>query len=615
MSLDSEKLLHDLTRREFLMIAGLGASSALLMAMGRGAVGPEACDGEPVQGPLRSLRRGSDVLQPLSWSNAAQIAADYLQALRPSEIAFLVRPHPSHSAHFMQILARSLGGASVIFCDPESDLDGFNDLQDAARLSLGSPQVPLFDLSSADLVFSFGSNFHEPWISPQVDISPAAHIPERLSPARVVHFSARKPKMSDRLIDWVPIRPGSQAYLAATLYMLASEMLGCNPQTGQSESELKNAALRVGLKPNTLRQMAARFVQASRHLALPGAEALASPLGTKAGVWILALNLLNTLPSQSAGFFLPPPAPLFPLLQNRPSSAAELEFLVRRIQSGKVKLLIYHGIDPLEVLPNTSIMRKALAEIPRLISLSPFFGPSKALTDLFLPDHPQAETWGYDLPLNRMDWGLIQTIVPERGLHDLSPSSIDVLLDVSRKLGLNEQLSYRDQSEFLQASVCGLIHQDGILGPADADHFFNAWKNGGVWQREKPVRFPPQLTLSIDRLAFPEQVETDLDALNLQFFSLDEVVSPNIRNSAWAELHPDTAARFRLISGQRIQLITEAGAVQLTLKINSELQPAAVAVPIFHGDLANRLLLGGHTPAGGNVYSGRSVKIGRTETS
>ena len=288
-----------LSRREFLKVAGLSASSALLLSAGCSAAPFGFLSVGAIPGPLLRSNNWADDLQPLSWSDAERALAAILKSVRPSEIAFLMPPNPSHYYHFSQLLGDALGGAAVVCCDPDADLNGQTALLDASRGLFGNPQLPLFDFSAADLIFSFGANFQEPWIiSPSVDKSEKFCL-ELSADARIVQFSARRPDHLGNQIEWIPIRPGSEGQLAAALYSQISEILGCTHQDDYVDADWTNSVCEAGIDPETIKHLAVRFVRAANPLALPGWAALTGSAAVLAGSWILRLNMLaKTRPSQ-----------------------------------------------------------------------------------------------------------------------------------------------------------------------------------------------------------------------------------------------------------------------------------------------------------------------------
>ena len=150
-------------RREFIKLAGAGVAASLLSSLDLLPEFPMMSGLQPPGGPSRfhgpflQPVRGSGVLQPVRWDRAIGVVADTFQRYAPHEIAFLLGLYPDHLNHIVQLIARALGGASVLRYDPQAEYDGRVTLLDAAQRLFGLSQPPIFDPAGLDLVFSFGA--------------------------------------------------------------------------------------------------------------------------------------------------------------------------------------------------------------------------------------------------------------------------------------------------------------------------------------------------------------------------------------------------------------------------------------------------------------------------
>ncbi len=473
-----------ITRSEFLKLAGAGSfvlGASLLLSRdssyswtGIDSAGPsqpvslKTCSTPHLERPYLQRARCSGDLQPIDWQTATSLVAETLRRYAPGEIAFLLGLYPDHLNHLVRLLAERLGGIQVLRFDPLAEFEGRVTLMDAAQKLFGLSQLPLFDLSQADLIFSFGADLNEPWI--------ASNKRNLSRPSRLIHFSAHRPAGLE-IDQWIPIRPGSEAVLAQWLHRSLA---------GRVEpEETKAAAATTGLGRRELTRFARLFGRARRRLALPSGASLSAPDGLIAAQWILSLNLLGELAAQNPAFSLTTPPSLYPDLSLRPSSTAELVALFTRLRMGEIKTLFIHGIDPLGALPSAFKAREALAQAEQVISFSPFLDATSAYADLLLPDHLPTELWGYQIMPNAADWSRISALIPQSARGQHAPSTADLLLNASRSTGyLPPSFDFQDERDFLRRSLLTL--------PFSSE---KGWLAQGGWQREHAVRFPPILQL------------------------------------------------------------------------------------------------------------------------
>jgi anaerobic selenocysteine-containing dehydrogenase len=601
-----------LTRREFLKLAGAGAAAALIVETGCSQLPLVSEVSQRVRGPLLRLDRLSAALMPLRWPVAARLLADTLRRYPPGEIAILTGSSPDHLNHLVHQLAPALGGAQVLHYDPQADFDGQIALLDATRRLLGVGRLPLFDLSSADLIFSFGSSLQEPWIARAAGLTPWELLANREAGSCLVHFSARRPAWLDPTDEWLPILPGSEAVLAAAIYRLAARLVLRDVQLEEPDHDTELAAVECGITTAQMRKLAHRFTNSPNCLAIPGGSALNGLEGTAAASWILLLNLLAD-PGRTGGFFLAPPSPIYPELPIRMATGVELEALVQQIKMGRIKALLMHGVDLQAALPHSSGLGDALAACERVISFDPIFNTTSPFVDLFLPDHAPHESWGYSQPAYAADYGLVQAIQPSQAPELDTRSTAGLLIAAGRAVGLSGRLPYLDEIDYLKRSLLPLMAQNGFFGSEDPGEFIQVFLEQGSWHRRRPVRLPPVQLLPSVRTGQPGRLASPGKDFRLLVFPPEQEAAEAGDFLHWVEIHPLAAARMGLRAGQQVRLVSASGEVRLPLRISSRLHPAALAIPFWNGSRSGSFpydLLGrAETSSGGRVYSGTPLRI------
>src|SRR5512133_304348 len=119
-----------------------------------------------VTDPIQRKRRGAADADKLDWDAAVKVVSEALTKNAPDEIAFLVGMSPDHLFDVVSDLMKGLGGAEPVRYGVLSMFESRATLIQAAQNLFGQATLPVFDIGGSDLVFSFGANFLETWISP-----------------------------------------------------------------------------------------------------------------------------------------------------------------------------------------------------------------------------------------------------------------------------------------------------------------------------------------------------------------------------------------------------------------------------------------------------------------
>lgn len=585
-----------ITRRDFLKLAGAGGAALWGAASGRtpriafrGGLFPEPSGSESLpqnpnrfQGPGQRMRRGYEPLQPLVWEDGISLVAEVFQKYAPHEIAFLLGNFPDHLAHLVRLIAQALGGAGVYRFGLPSELDCRVTLMDAARRLFGSPGPPVFDLSKADVLFSFGAGFSESWLADEAGTTgwKDGGIRPLLSPhTYLVQLEPRRSPVAAGADEWIPIRPGSEALLARALAHLMQ------PSGDVSALDLRLAAAEIGIPLRELNRLARLFLHAPRRLAIPGGAALGTRDGLLAAQWILDLNLIGREPGLETGLYLPPGSPLFPGAPDRPATAAELNGLAVNLRLGRVKALLIHGVDPLSILPRLYGFEQALRQAGQVIVFSSAPDATTAFADAILPDHDRSESQGYQLSLSGADLGAVVAIQAQTPPRYDTRATADVLLSAVRRIGgqLASVIDYKDEQDFLLRSLSVLSSRGGVFRTKDPAAFWQIWEGQSGWRRARPARFhpvsflPPSASLpgefNLPANGLPEK------ALRLLIFPADRYPEAEPASVQPAELHPLTAARLGLGGGDWIRVTSVYASAYMQVCLNPHLHPDALAVP------------------------------------
>jgi anaerobic selenocysteine-containing dehydrogenase len=174
--------------------------------------------------------RGSLEFEPLYWSEALDILTEKLNTLsNPKRIAFLGGLMPSHLYVLSTRLLNALGARSPIIYDLHSALEGRSSTIQLSETLFGSPELPIYDLANAEVIFSFGANFLETWMSPVSQSQAYGTMRQGQFGGRgfLVQFEPRLSATAASADEWIPLKPGVEGYVALALgRIIVEERLG-----------------------------------------------------------------------------------------------------------------------------------------------------------------------------------------------------------------------------------------------------------------------------------------------------------------------------------------------------------------------------------------------------
>ena len=563
-----------------------------------------------IQAPGKRASRGSMELSPLEWDAAVGLVKDALQKNQPGEIAFLLGLFPDHLFDLVQLISKGLGGANVLRYGTLGEFEQRVTLMEASKNLLGVAKIPYFDLANADVVFSFGANFVETWLSPvsyadSYGVMRQGHTGRR---GYFVQFEERMSQTAASADEWFPINPGSEALLAQGFGRLVAELKTGAVPGAYTNVDIAQVAQASGISENDLRRLAAIFVDVPRQIAIPGGVPLGHTNGLAVAESILAINLLAGNLGKEGGVFLTPDSPLYPDQGTSPSSIGEVSALVDKMNGGKIKVLFVHGVNPVYDFPKAYGFAQAMQKVPLVISFASFPDETALQADVVLPDHTPLESWGYQKIVTGCDRttisGLQPAVVP---LHN-TRSTADVLLAAVQSIGGNlaASVNFTDEVDFLQKSVFGLVDQGGIFTSPTQESFWVLWQQNGGWWKSNPGLDTPQAVNTLGQpintgsaqfsgnetefglylLPFPSPNLGDGSAANRPV--VQEVPDPSttVMWNTWIEINPLTAQQLGVKSDDVVKITSPVGEVEAVVYEFPAIHPKVVALPLGQGHTA-----------------------------
>jgi len=596
-----------------------------------------------VTDPIKRTR-GSVSTTTLDWDTATQTVADALKNNKASEIAFLMGNSSDHLFDLVADLSTQTGINPPVRFGALSMFESRATLAKAAENLFGESGLPFFDVGGAQVVFSFGANFLETWLSPVSYTRGFAGLREAQKKQRgkLVQFEARMSSTAGKADEWIPLRPGTEALVALAIGRLASELRGGPLPRAFSDIDPAEAASKSGMKLETLEHLAEMFANSTGALAIPGGAALGQSNGLAVAEAVLALNAIADNFGKPGGVFFSALAPNQKEYQ-RSASVQEMQNFVQKMADGKFKVLFVHGFNPAFELPAVLDFKNALKGVEQVISFATFPDETALKSDFVFPDHHGLESWGYQ----RVTTGSAQPVLsgsqPVVSPYYNTRATADVLIAAAQLAGgkFASALPFQDEVEFLQSKVAPLMSEaDGFFSAPDINTFMAYFQQYGGWWKTTDARAVPNTADVLNR---------NLDASESEFVGEGEFffvpfVSPTLAEAGankpwlqelpdptttvmwntWVEINPETAHELGLEDDDVVKIISEAGELELPVYRYPAIRPDTIAIPFGQGHTAYGRyaegrganptdLLGQHfNEAGDLAFAGMKVKIEKT---
>ncbi|MCH8890868.1 MAG: molybdopterin-dependent oxidoreductase, partial [Myxococcales bacterium] len=161
-------------------------------------------------GPMKRQANGG--LAPISWEDAYALVAEKVAAAGGRTHVLGGSVGPTLSGLIDQWIAAVGAGGRTVY-EPFD----YSALKEASRAVFGIASRPRFDLSQADFIIDFGSDFLESWTSPVEhgrQFADARAVDQDGGGARLVYVGPRLTLTAGNADEWLPAKPGSEGVLA-----------------------------------------------------------------------------------------------------------------------------------------------------------------------------------------------------------------------------------------------------------------------------------------------------------------------------------------------------------------------------------------------------------------
>lgn len=541
--------------------------------------------------------------QEVTWIDAVNTVADALSQNGPNEVAFLMGMAPDHLFDLVSDLMKAYGSAAPIRFGALGMFEARQTLIQAANDMLGQAGLPFFDIGAATLVFSFGANFLETWLSPVAQTRNFAKLRQANPQERgtFVQFEPRLSQTGSKADQWVPLKPGSEAQVILAIGKLVAQSKGLSLPPAFVNADPAAAATAADIPTDTLQRLAAMFAGATKPLAIPGGSAVAQSNGLQVAEAVLALNALVNNFGQPGGVYLSAMAPLSDEY-HRPASMQEMADFTAKLASGVIKTLFIHGVNPVFELPKSLGFEAALAKVPQIISFAIFPDETALQADHIFPDNHGLESWGYQQVATGAGASVLSGAQPAVVPFFNTKATADVLLAAAQQVGgaLATALPFKDEVAYLQNRLSGLLTRaDGFFSAPEINAFTAYFQQYGGWWTTTDQLGDPSGSDALNKNFMPSQGEFNGngDFFLVPFVSpilgeagankpwLQELADPTttVMWNSWVEMNPATADQLGIADDDVIRITSSAGEVEASVYRYPAIRPDTIAMPFGQG--------------------------------
>jgi anaerobic selenocysteine-containing dehydrogenase len=560
--------------------------------------------------------RGSRSFEPIAWDEVIEQVASHLEGrTNPDRVAFLAGMMPDHLHEIATVFMESLGAPAPVVFDLHTALEGRNAAFELAQRWFGTRRLPTYDIARAEVIFSFGANFLETWMSPVSQSFDFGAMRQGQPGGRgyLIQFEPRLSATGASADEWIPVSPGTEGLIALGLGRIIVE-----ENLGRVGSQRENAPLyrnvnvgevaeTSGVSSEQLQRLARVFSGVDRPVAVPGGFLASLTNGPKAMDAVMALNVIMRRLGREGGVYLPHDVPAEPFASPvSPSAFSDVQDLIERMRRGEVEILLIHATNPVYDLPQWTGFVEALDNVSTVISFNPIVDETAVFADLILPDHTYLEGWGYQVVSPGADRPCVNSQQPVvQPVYD-TRSTGDVLLSLASRLGAEtaESLPWEDEVAFLEEVTPSL--QGSSIGVFDArtpSGFWSRWRQMGGWWSEKAIRREPDVSDMLDSaVQVPAAVfsgaEEQFPYYLMPYESLllsdgrgasqpwlQEIPDPmtTVRWNTWIEVNPETARQLGVTDNDLVRVISPHGELEASVVIYPGIRPDVVAIPTGQG--------------------------------
>jgi anaerobic selenocysteine-containing dehydrogenase len=377
--------------------------------------------------------------------------------------------------------------------------------------------------------------------------------------------------------------------------------------------DIKSIASEAEVSMEVLENIVQHIVESANPIAIPGGSALGLSNGLQTAKVILNFNALVDNLGKAGGVLLSPLSPNEDAYQ-RSASMQEMADFVKQMNSGAIKTLFVHGVNPAFELPKSLGFSEALAKVGTVISFATFPDETAVASDYIFPDRHGLEAWGYQ----RVATGAAQSVLSGAqpvvsGVYENDAPNLlynvrgtdDVLIAATKLAGdqFAQVLPFNDEVEYIQSKLTNLVGQaDGSFVAPEINTFSAYFQQHGGWWRNATEMAVPAAAGALSQALevgaaefagegeffFKPYVSPTLGEAGANIPWLQELADPTttVMWNTWVEINPKTAEELGVDDDDIVRITSEAGVVEASVYKYPAIRPDTIAMPFGQGHTA-----------------------------
>ncbi len=425
----------------------------------------------------------------------------------------------------------------------------------------------------------------------------------------LVQFEPRLSATGAVADEWVPVLPGTEGLVALAIGAIMVELGLGKVKESQAAAMFKavdvnGIAAASGVSVEKLHSLAEMFAKFARPTAIPGGGLSGHTNAPAAMAAVLALNALAGRADKGGAFHLTPPTADPALVAATPSSFADVQALIKKMQAGGVDVLFLAG-NPLYDLPAAAGFAQALANVPLVVSFSSIVDESAVQADLILPDHSYLESWGYQVTAPAADRPAVSSQQPVVAPLFDTRATTDVLLDLANRVGgaVKQALPWPNTVAFMKDVTAKLVGKNAAFVVKNAEQVWAGWRQMGGWWPTEVVVAEPKGTAALGQRLDLQRPRFDGDDTAFPFYLypypalalsdgrgatqpwLQEAPDPMTTAAwdTWVEINPETAQKLGLKRNDVVKILTSTSLALAVVYPYPGIHPDVIAVPLGQG--------------------------------
>lgn len=545
-------------------------------------------------------------LDPIDWESALGQAAEAL-SVAGENVAIVLGNVDSVQAAIWRRLAKALGAPPPAVLRPADEIverqAAAAVLGSDAAAVLGSHALPAYDLENSDYALSIGPAFLDRWRSPVHYTGALTRMRSGTAGRRgkLVQAECRFSLTAAAADEWLPVRPGTEALLARAL---AGVLLELDPDSEgaatyrslfpEAPPDLLAAAEECGLRSSQLRRIAGELAAAQRPVVLAGGSAALTTAGLAATSAALALNHLLGSVGRPGGVYLEASYDLGASLAD--PAETPLAEVLNRLESDTITTLLTVDADLLHTQTAASRWQTAIARASHRIALAAFPDDTTMAATLALPIQVDLERFNLIEPpaMVRPSIGLAKAAVQPEGE---SRHPVDIGLALATALDKAADFPWASMEDVVTFAVeAQLDNLPGGAGTQPLGWVEETARAGFAASADAPPRIPPGPTGTaitelgadwsageFDLLVFESPKFGDGRGANRPWLQELPDTFSTVMWGAWVEIAESDAATLGIETGDRLEISSSAGTVEVDAVLSPPTRPGTLSLPLGLG--------------------------------